>query len=276
MSLEAGRDLLHYGGTDIHNHLMAGVDDGAADEAQAREALAALHAAGVRRIATTPHVDASVLARKNTWERRAAALDAAWERLCEIARDTVPDVQLHRAAEVRLDVPAPDLSDPRVRMGGGTAVLIEFAYFAIPPFSERVLGQLLDAGWTPIIAHPERYRGLAANPGMVATWRAAGAVIQVNAGSLTGRYGPEPRAAATRLLEQGWIDCLASDYHARGVPHLQAAREWLEANGGAPQAVLLLEVNPNRILDGEVPQPVPPLERPDGWMSRVLRAVRGR
>lgn len=275
MSNGSGRAPFSRGGADLHSHLMAGVDDGASDETQSRDALRALYEQGVRRIATTPHVDASVLARPGSWKKRAAELDAAWERLRTVASETVPDVVLERAAEVRLDVPDPDFSDERIRLGTGGVVLVEFAYFSIPPFSERILRQLVEQGYTPVVAHPERYRGLGVNPGIVGAWRAAGAWVQVNAGSLIGKYGPEPKSAAVGMLERGWIDCIASDYHARGVPYLAAARSWLESHGAASHAVLLMEVNPGRILDGEAPHAVPPLERRDGWMSRVLRAVRG-
>src|SRR5690606_2377723 len=106
------------------------------------------------------------------------------------------------------------------------------------------------------------------------TWRAAGAVIQVNAGSLTGRYGSGARANAATLLTHGQIDCLASDYHSRGVPELQPARTWLDSIGASDHAELLLDVNPARILAGEPPLPVPPLERKPGLMSKLWNAVR--
>jgi protein-tyrosine phosphatase len=260
--------------TDLHNHLMPGVDDGAANDDEARAGLLAMRAAGVRRIATTPHVSASSLMRRS-WERQLAALDAAWQRLRELGAETVPDVELHRGAEVRLDIPDPDLSDPRIRLGGGPSVLVEFAYFAVPPYSDRLIARLRERGWIPVIAHPERYRGIATTLDVVATWRTAGGVVQVNAGSLTGRYGKEPMYSAQTLLARGLIDCIASDFHARGTPELSGARAWITANGPSNHAELLFEINPARILAGETPLPVPPLERKRGLFSRFWSRVRG-
>ena len=253
---------------------MPGVDDGASNDDEARYGLTALREAGVGTIATTPHVNASALARRS-WAQQAAALDAAWERLVEIGAETVPDVTLHRGAEVRLDIPDPDLSDPRVRLGGGQTALVEFAYFTIPPFSERLVERLRTAGWIPVIAHPERYRGYTSAVDVVGQWRDAGAIIQVNAGSLTGRYGAEPKSIARNLLARGWIDCIASDYHARGAPELTPAREWLRSMGAESHAALLLDSNPARILEGQEPVPVPPLIPKEGLLSRMLTALRG-
>ncbi len=263
------------GGTDLHNHLIPGVDDGAADAEEARAALLALRDAGVRCVATTPHVDASQLLRAS-WQERAAALDAAWDRLVGIGADAAPDVTLVRGAELRLDIADADLSDPRVRYGGGATALVEFAYFNVPPYSERIVARLVEQRVTPVIAHPERYRGVASSWGVVQAWREVGGITQVNAGSFLGRYGKEPRENALRMLDLGWIDVVASDYHARGVPHLQAARSWLQSNGAEEQAHLLFVVNPARVLSGERPLPVPAVARKRDLLHRLWDALRDR
>jgi len=260
--------------TDLHNHLMPGVDDGAANDDEARAGLLAMRDAGVRRIATTPHVSASALIRRS-WQKQLAALDSAWQRLRELGAEAVPEVELHRGAEVRLDIPDPDLSDARIRLGGGPSVLVEFAYFAVPPYSDRLVARLRERGWIPVIAHPERYRGIAATLDVVATWRLAGGVVQVNAGSLTGRYGKEPMWIAQTLLARGLVDCIASDFHARGTPELSGARAWITSLGANNHAELLFEINPARILAGEAPLPMAPLEKRRGLLSRFWSRVRG-
>jgi protein-tyrosine phosphatase len=259
--------------TDLHNHLMPGVDDGAANEVEARAGLIAMREAGVARIVTTPHVDASAIPRR-TWGARMEELDAAWTTLKAIAAEATPGLILHRAAEIKLDLPEPDLSDERLRIAGGNAVLVEFAYFTVPPYSDRMIARLVGHGLIPVIAHPERYRGSGMDATVVAAWRAAGGRVQVNVGSLTGRYGVDARKNAIRLLTAGLIDCLASDYHSRGIPELAPAREWLEAAGAGEHAELLLDVNPARIVSGEMPLQVPALDRKPGLLLRLWNAVR--
>jgi protein-tyrosine phosphatase len=73
---------------------------------------------------------------------------------------------VHRGAEVALDTPDPDLSDDRVRLAGTRFVLVEFAYMTVPPNAGSVLRRIRDAGWVPVLAHPERYTRLGgASPG---------------------------------------------------------------------------------------------------------------
>lgn len=245
---------------DLHSHLMPGVDDGVRDRGGARRALIALARAGVTEVAATPHVRASVLADPGAAARRLDELDRAWEALREVAAsdDRLPAVR--RGAEVRLDVTGVDLSDERVRLGGGRAALVEFARLELPPYGARQLGELTDAGWRPVLAHAERYRGIEARIGAAGRWRDTGALLQVNAGSLAGHYGAGPRRAARQLLERGWVDLLASDYHGVGPVGLQEAADELGGRGAAAErAHLLLSRNPRRVLGGQAPLPVAPL-----------------
>ncbi|HEX8694188.1 MAG TPA: CpsB/CapC family capsule biosynthesis tyrosine phosphatase [Longimicrobium sp.] len=244
---------------DFHNHLVPGVDDGAADLAEARAGLAALVGQGVRTIVTTSHLPGSLTTRPARLAEVLAARDRAWETLRAAAAADFPGVRLERGHEVMLDVPVPDLSDPRVRLAGTAYALVEFPFFAVPPGSARVLAALAGRGWVPVVAHPERYSGLSAELDEAVEWKRAGAYLQINSGSVLGKYGPAPREAAWALLRAGLADFLSSDYHARGTPAVAACRAALEQAGGAEQARLLSEENPARLLAGRPPHPVPPL-----------------
>lgn len=258
---------------DFHNHVIPGVDDGARDANDAREALAAMQADGVRALVATPHVDASIALREDRLNERMGEVDAGWTGLEGVLQD-FPDLDVRRGAEVKLDLPDPDLTDPRFRLGASSFVLVEFPYFTVPPRSGRVMAHLRSRGWTPIVAHPERYGGMLSGVDVIEEWRAAGAYLQVNGPSLTGRYGEEPRQAAIRILERGWVDYLSSDYHARGRPGIVGYRETLLALGGEEQVTLLMETNPGRMLMNEAPLPVPPLSAKRGLWDRISDAFR--
>lgn len=261
--------------TDLHSHVIPGVDDGAQSVEQARAALGALKDAGVSTVVATPHVQASLTGSPAALEARLAELDAGWRTLAEEVLPPVEGLAVRRGAEVELDTPDPDVSDGRLRLGGGPAVLVEFPYMTVPPNSQDVLARLRAAGWTPVLAHPERYEGVDSALAIARAWREAGAVLQVNAGSLLGRYGEEARRRAATLLERGWVDCVAGDYHARGRVHLAELVAFLDEQGAAEQARLLAEVNPARILEGEPPIPVGPLRLRRGALwARVVRLVR--
>ncbi|HEX8907325.1 MAG TPA: CpsB/CapC family capsule biosynthesis tyrosine phosphatase [Longimicrobiaceae bacterium] len=244
---------------DFHNHLVPGVDDGAEDLEQSRAALKAFREQGVTTVVTTPHARASLAARPEELEAFGARVGAAWESLRAMAAAEFPDVRLEPGAEVMLDVPSADLSDPRLRLAGTRFALVEFAYMAVPPNAAQVLFAVSVAGWRPVLAHPERYPGGAA---AAEEWCRSGALLQVNAASLAGRYGEEPRRAAREILSRGLASYVASDYHARGNPRLTEFRELLEGEGASEHVTLLLETNPALLLQDEPPLPVPPLPEP--------------
>jgi protein-tyrosine phosphatase len=262
---------------DFHNHLLPAVDDGAMDLAESERGLAALFAQGVRTVIATCHIDATVTTRPVLLAQTLERVDAAWEAVRELAEERFPELVLYRGVELALDTPTPDLTDPRLRLAGSSFVLVEFPRMTVPPNSAASLHELKRKGWTPIVAHPERYHGLSDSIALFEEWRESGALLQVNCGSLLGRYGDLPRACAWELLRLGWADYLASDYHARGRCPVAEAREKLDSVGGAGQADLLLRVNPGRILTGEQPEPVPPLEHtePSFW-RQLLHRVRSR
>ena len=259
-----GRDLV-----DFHNHLMPGVDDGAVDETETAAAIEAFLANGIAQFVATPHVDGSLSLRADVLRDRLDELDEGWRRLSAVLQ-RYPGISAHRGAEVMLDTPEPDLSDARLRLAGGSFALVEFPFMTIPPMSTRVIEFLRSAGVVPIIAHPERYVGMNPTSPLPAEWRQAGAHLQVNAGSLTGRYGQGPRVHAFALLERGLVDYMCSDYHARGRPATTSARHLLEELRGGEQAELLFSVNPRRMLNGEPPLPVPPW-RPQRTLWQRLR-----
>lgn len=248
------------GMADLHTHLMPAVDDGARDPVEAAEAMRVLRDEGSALVVATPHLPASAT-RPGELARRMEDFDRAWERLLEVREAECPELRLERGVELRLDEPEPDLSDARLRLAGGDAVLVEFNRFQIPPYGDRQLGEIAAEGWLPVLAHPERYLEIGRRmEDAVPSWREAGAALLVNAGSLVGRHGPEARAAAAELLRRGWIDALASDYHARGEPAWSDAIQALEEAEAREQVELMTVTNPRRILEGQEPLPVPPVE----------------
>jgi protein-tyrosine phosphatase len=256
---------------DLHSHVIPGVDDGARDEAESVGALRALVDQGVTCLVATPHIDGSLTMRPEALQQRLAEIDAGWAVLETVQREHFAELVMHRGAEVMLDTPDPDLREPRLRLAGGSFVLVEYPFMIVPPRSAGLIRGIVESGLTPIVAHPERYHDMTPRSTLPAQWRAAGALLQVNAGSLTGRYGPHARQNALALLEFGLADFVGSDFHARGRPSLKGARALLLELNGMEQAELLTRTNPRRLLDGQQPAPVPPLRQQAGLMRRFKR-----
>jgi protein-tyrosine phosphatase len=253
--------------TDFHSHLIPGVDDGAREPTDSAHALARFRAEGVKQIITTPHFLGSLTHQAAERDARLTELDAGWQLLHNVvqadAKRTGAPLLVERGVEVMLDVPNPDLSDARLRLAGGPFALVEYPSFLFPPVNaELPLTTLRDDGWIPVVAHPERYRNLDASLAELARFKLAGAYLQVNVGSLFGDYGKTAAAHARNILALGWADYVSSDYHAIGEPGCARFVQALADAGFAEHAELLTVTNPGRLLAGNTPLSVPPIELP--------------
>lgn len=260
---------------DLHNHLVPGVDDGARDLEAVLESVERMTRAGIRRIVTTPHIRAGRTQDRRDLEYRLDEVERAWDTAADAIGRAFPEVEYRLGHEVMLDVPDPDLSDPRLRLAGTDFVLVEWPRMHIPPATTRVIERIVSAGYRPVIAHPERYVGMGDALDVVASWREAGAALQLNYGSFVGRYGSDPRTNAFRLLRRGWADYLSTDFHGRSNLKLYKQEAWaLLAEFGAREILSTLSiVNPGRLLRNEAPVPVEPLPDQRGFWARLKERV---
>lgn len=254
---------------DFHSHLIPGVDDGAVDLGQTRAALAAMREHGVSTIVTTPHLSGALTHKPEALESFLQDVDSAWADVERLVADEFPDLRVERGFEVMLDTPTPELSDPRIHLAGSRFVLVEFPFMSIPPACSQTLFELKVKGLTPIIAHPERYRNLR-HVDVVDEWRSVGSFLQINNGSILGRYGQTAERLAWELLERGWADYLSSDYHARGSLIVEETRQRLVRAAGEEPTRLLMETNAARILEGKDPEPVPGFSKRGSLWRRIL------
>jgi protein-tyrosine phosphatase len=241
---------------DFHSHLIPGVDDGAATLDQSLAAIAEMRRDGIRQIVTTPHLPASLLRRVADFTQYMDRIDAAWTELQAAADTRFPDIDLARGVELALDILPPRLTDERLFLAGTRFVLVEFPHLRVPPNSDRVLREFKANGLVPILAHPERYTNLDSTLELARAWKANGAFLQMNAGSLTGQYGELSRSRAETMIAEGLADYLSSDYHARGACMMQRAVRVLSDRGMEEQARALSETNAKRMLAGHDPEPV--------------------
>lgn len=261
---------------DLHSHLVPGVDDGAPTIEDTLESVRRMVEVGITRILTTPHLDGALTHEPDALEARLAEIDMGWAAAHEAVSREYPEVDFTRGHEVMVNVPDLRLSDPRLRLASGTFVLIEWPHLQLPPRTEYVVQKIVEDGFRPIIAHPERYIGMESQMELARMWRQAGAVLQVNHGSFVGRYGKGAQIVATKLIRTGLVDCLSTDFHGRShlKLFLREARDWFEERDGAEQFYMLTSTNPRRILDGDLPLPVTPLRGQRGLWDRLRGILR--
>ena len=131
--------------------------------------------------------------------------------------------------------------------------LIEFSFGESPNFCTEILRQCSALGYRPIVAHPERYHFIQDDPELAYEWCISGFGLQINKGSLLGRFGPGPQRTAGMLIDHGLAACVASDAHnpRYRTTDMGEIREWLAGHFGQELMQLLLEENPARILSGQ-------------------------
>jgi protein-tyrosine phosphatase len=229
---------------DTHCHLLPALDDGPKDRDGAVELARQLARAGVRFALCTPHY--SSLFPTTTADAR--------ERLVALRDDLLAaEVPLRLALGAELG-PATAVSAPAeelVTRSVGGFLLVELQPDTPPPFLDTLLERLEEEGLRPIVAHPERCRATREQPRLLDEARSAGALVQVVAPSLTGRWGGDVATAAWRLLDRGQVDLLASDAHRarRGGTHLERAAALVADRFGEDVLHELTETNPARVVD---------------------------
>ena len=249
---------------DLHTHVLPGIDDGAADLAEAVAMCRLAAAEGCEALVATPHQR-----REPWWNCDAEELGALRERLQEAVG---PRPRLLAGGEIRVDgellaeverLPGSGL----LPLAGSRSLLIEFGGRETPDTAADLVHELSVAGWRPVLAHPELIRWLAADPAAVARLVALGATVQVTAMSLTGDFGRRAQTDALRLLSAGLVHYVASDCHdtQRRPPGLRRAREGRVKVGGEELARRLTDENPRAVIeDRPLPGPVRPAAPPIG------------
>lgn len=244
---------------DIHAHLAPGVDDGAVDEAEALELARMALADGVEVIVATPHI------MEGGFANDAQSIAEGVGRLRNAVEEAGLDVQVVEGAEVLLSpgLVAKFQQGVYPMLGKGNHVLVELPLQGIPPYAGEELFRLCLAGFTPILAHPERNLMVAQDPSLIYELVNRGVLVQVNAGSLIGHFGSLARAVAELLLSHKLVHFIGSDAHSakRRPPLLSEAVTEAADLVGREKALRLVEENPGRVLEGreivvEEPEPV--------------------
>jgi protein-tyrosine phosphatase len=209
--------------TDIHNHLLFDVDDGCTSVEETLAYLDVFYRSGCRGLAFTPHLDFT----DSAPIRPEDALRLHQLRFAEVriaSAGLFPDLGLRLGQEIQCGLPAHverAIRHPELGVGTARTLLIEFGFTeeADRLGVARAAGR---SGRTVLIAHPERYPFGSAEEGFeeAVSWRNAGCLLQVNAGSLTGRYGRLAREIGEMLLRRDLVSVLASDCHGNARPDL--------------------------------------------------------
>lgn len=234
---------------DIHCHILPGVDDGSFDMEETKKLLKIAYEEGVRVLCLTPHYQ------PERWDISAGVIEEKYEQVRAEAKKKTPDLQLLLGNELYYRSHSRQaLEEGRCRtMGESRYVLVEFNPAKEFREMDRGLYELQAEGYTPILAHVERYQCLKKNISRIEDFVEKGICIQMNAGSLTGELGFMQTRYAKKLVERELVHVIASDAHdsVRRAPRFQKCRHYLNKTFGEEYGDMLLHDNPLHILRDE-------------------------
>ena len=197
--------------TDIHSHLLPGIDDGAKDPQESIELIKGLVQLGYKKFITTPHIMWDYYKNDiNTISEAYERLKSELEKYPELA-----ELKIEFAAEYMTDYYFEKIIDKEEKLltFGDNYVLFELPFNAAPLNLESVIFKLQTQRYKPVLAHPERYLFWYENQEKYQDLKDRGVFFQLNLNSLTGQYAPEAKKTAEWMIENKMIDFLGSDCH---------------------------------------------------------------
>jgi len=205
-------------GTDIHSHLIPGIDDGVKDMEESLRMIRGFAELGYRRLVTTPHIMNDYF--RNTPE---IILDGLAKVRAAVAAAKI-NMTIDAAAEYYVDEDfLTKMIEGKLLTIGSKYVLIEISYVNPPENLKNVVFEMTIRGFAPILAHPERYPFWYEKFDEFHSLKDAGVKFQLNINSLVGYYGMAAKKVAERMIDENMIEFVGSDLH--GDRHLEALRK---------------------------------------------------
>ena len=194
--------------TDIHSHLIPGVDDGTKTMEQSIEIVREFQSLGYSKLITTPHISEA------HYPNSPDILRSKFQLLKQELDNLEIKMELDLGAEYQID----STFLRELKAGGDVLswsgfLLMETPFTSFPLIFDEVIFEIKSRGLTPVLAHPERYEYWFGNTCRIKEVRDQGVKMQVTASSLSGYYGPAQKTMAKSLIKESLVDFIGSDLH---------------------------------------------------------------
>ncbi|NTW70805.1 MAG: capsular biosynthesis protein [Eubacteriaceae bacterium] len=251
---------------DLHSHIIFGVDDGAQDISGAMEMIRAALKTGYSHIVCTPHYISD--------SKFSAGLAENEEKLESLERKIKEEglrIRLHPGSEIYYDSDTPGLVRDRkaCTLNGSKYILTEVPRQKMNYESLlNYIFQMEIAGYSVILAHPERYDFIMEDPNRAASLIKRDVLMQMNLLSLTGKYGDKIKKTAKTMLEHNMVHIAATDAHKK--EHYEQAKTAIQVLKDLVDEKYvnnLIVENPKAILNNEMLYPEKPLKVRKGLLG---------
>ena len=235
---------------DIHTHILPGVDDGPSALEESLEMARIAVRDGIRIMVATPHCLNGVYV---NWRQDILSACAEFNSALGKARiplTVLPGSEVHLSPEI-MDA----LENNRLMTLNDTGryLSLELPDQFIHKSVIRLINRFRHMGITPIITHPERNIAIQHDVTMLSDLISAGALSQITAGSLTGKFGRYAFNCCQEILEQKMVHFMASDAHSPGArpPNLHAAFKNLSSLTGETRAEKIMFEASRAVIEGK-------------------------
>lgn len=203
---------------DFHSHLLPNIDDGVKSFEESAQLIVELKQLGIKKIITTPHTIAGHY--PNTSE---IILNKLGELKSYLISQKI-DIQIEAASEYYLDETLLNKlkNNEKLLTFGDNFLLFELSYINASALLDEAIFEMQLKGYTPILAHPERYNYYNASVDKYEEIKNKGVYFQLNINSLSGYYTDFSKKTAEKLIDANLIDFVGSDtHHIRHIQSLQ-------------------------------------------------------
>lgn len=206
--------------TDIHCHILPGIDDGSPSVEKSLELVGHMQDWGIERIFASPHVT------YGTFPNTPDTVAAARESLQKALDADASTLKLGNSAEYRIDdLFLENLANGKMMTLPSDYLLVENSFMQEPWNLDQLLFDLQVKGFKPILVHPERYSYYYNKRNRYKEIHDGGTMLQINVLSLAGHYGKSEKEFAEYLISQGLVDFVGTDLHNMG--HVEAITRYL-------------------------------------------------
>ncbi len=231
---------------DIHNHILPALDDGPKTEEESiKLAMNALEQ-GINTVVATPHHN------EHSYQNKKADIVKHVAILNELFQTYNIPLNVLVGQEVRINgnLVKELQNNDLATVNDSKFLLIEFPYKEIPYYTEKLIYDIQMAGYVPVIAHPERNAELRENHRRMYNLVRKGAITQITAASLLGKFGKEVEKFTHQLIEANLTHVIASDaHHSQARPfQLRQAMDSLKQKYGIDTYRMFME-NSHLIID---------------------------
>ena len=231
---------------DFHSHILPGIDDGAKNLEQSIAMVNEAKKVGFTKIISTSHY------MENYYECN----EKNRKELLEQVQKNVNGIELCLGNEIYITNNIIELlqNGQASSINGTKSVLFEFPLINTRPMNDKeVIYRLVENGYIPIIAHPERYPFIQENPDYLYELEEMGALFQANYGSIIGMYGLKAKKTLKILLKNNLISFFGSDAHRpeqvyNKMPKIIKKLKKIISNEEFEE---FTEINPERVLKNE-------------------------